>query len=290
MAFEKFEDAREFGKLFGNPRFKRSYSDYINGLMQKLYQPEGKWGRLLGIEGNYGVIDTDYPLAKAPMSKEIREFYLSVHDNIDPKWSLLNYVNTHWTSFMHVVNTINYWISTDQVKNEDPFTFKNDHMRELDRLKSVLNRTGQFIFMPQENLNVFWKIMGAIATSTYIGNLGECMTLESLTNLGDVSEVVKSKPGQRVDTHGGVDISFKLDGIKKTLQCKSFTNAELRDGQYIFSNISNSGYYNVDFFSFVNRRNVYVFDTRKNGLVYRYNEGSQSYIFDQRLLKYKLDV
>ncbi len=290
MAFEKFEDAKEFGKLFGNPRFKRSYSDYINGLMQRLYQKEGNWGRLLGIEGNYGIINTNYSLAKAPMSKEIREFYLTVHDDIDPKWSLLNYVNTHWTSFMHVVNTINYWISTNQVKNEEPFTFKNDHMKELDRLKSVLNRTGQFIFMPQENLNVFWKIMGAIATSTYIGNLGECMTLESLTNLGDVSDVIKSKPGQRVDTHGGVDISFKLDGVNKTLQCKSFTSAELRDGQYIFSNISNSGYYNVDFFSFVNRRNVYVFDTRKNGLVYRYNEGSQSYIFDQRLLKYKLDV
>jgi hypothetical protein len=290
MAYKKFEDAKEFGKLFGNHRFKRSYSDFINGLMQRLYQPEGKWGRLLGAAGNYGIIDTNISLAKAPMNDEIRDFYADVYDNIDPKWSLLNYVNTHWTSFMHVMNTVNYWIDTKQIKNEDIFTFDSDYIRELDRLKPILNRTGQFIFMPDHNLNVFWKIMGAIAKSTYIGNLGENKTLESLAHLGDITDVVKSQPGLRVDTHGGVDMSFKLDGIKKTLQCKSFTNVNFTSGQFIFKDISNPGWYNVDYFSFVNRRNIYVFDTRSEGLVYRYNDATQSYIFDQRLLKYKLDL
>ena len=289
MPFKKFEDSREFGKLFGNLRFKRNYSNYINGLMQRLYQPIGMWGKLLH-DGNPGVIDTNYSLDKARMSKEIREFYSLVHDNTDPKWSLLNYVNTHWTSFMHVLNTINYWISTGQIKNEDLFTFKQNHMEELERLKSILNRVGQYIFMPHDKINCFYKIMGAIATSTYIGNLGESITLETLTNLGDISDVVKSTPGQRIDTHGGVDISFKLNGIKKTLQCKSFSIMNFRDGQYVFNNIGSPLDYKVDYFSFVNRGNVYVFDTQREGLKFTYDRRTQSYIFDQKLLRYKVEL
>jgi len=287
MAFVKFENDREFGKLFGNPRFKREYSNYINGLMERLYKPMGNWGKLL-TDGNYGIINTDIPLAKAPMENKVREFYVLVHNNVDPQWSLLNYVNTHWTSFMHILNVVNYWIDTNQLKNEELFTFKTDHFEELERLKNILNKTGQYIFMPKQNFNCFWKIIGSIATSNFIGNLGECVTLESLTNLGNVTDIVKSKPGQRVDTHGGVDISFKLDGIKKTIQCKSFQVMEYNEGQYIFKNISNSGYYNVNYFSFVNRRSAYVFDVRKDGLNYKYED--QTYQFDNRLLKYKIDL
>ena len=299
MPFKKFEDPRVFGKLFGNIRFKQSYSNHINTLMQRLYQPGGNWGRLLGVEGNRGVINTNYPLNKAfiylersgePLIDEIKEFYTDIHDLTDPKWSLLNYVNTHWTSFMHIVNTINYWISTGQIKNQLPFTFDNDYFNELDRLKTILNNQGQYIFMPHDNLNCFHKIMGAIARSTYIGNLGENKTLESLTELGNVSDVIKSRPGERVDTHGGVDIRFKLNGMNKTLQCKSFTRMFERDGEYVFSDISNSGYYNVDFFSFVNRREIYVFDTANDGLKYKFNDRTQSYIFDRSLLKYKIKI
>ena len=290
MTYKKFEDPRTFGKLFGIYRFKKSYSDYINGLMQKLYQNERKWGNPLGLAGNYGIINTDISLAKAPMSNEIRDFYATVYDNTDPKWSLLNYVNTHWTCFMHIINVVNYWISKGQVKNQDYFTFDTDIFNELERLKTILNKTAQHILMPDSNLSTFWKIMGALATSTYIGNLGENKTLESLAHLGYVTDVIKSQPGLRIDTHGGVDISFKLDGVKKTLQCKSFTNVDYRDGQYIFSNISNSSWYNVDFFSFVNKRNIYVFDTKADGLKYSFHAGSQSYVFDKRLLKYKLEI
>jgi len=66
--------------------------------------------------------------------------------------------------------------------------------------------------------------MGAIATTTYIGNLGENLTLESLTNLGNVTDIIKSQPSQKIDTHKGVDIRFKLNGVRKTLQCKHFVN------------------------------------------------------------------
>jgi hypothetical protein len=188
---------------------------------------------------------------------------------------------------MHIVNVVNYWIDTKQIKNEDYFTFNNNYFDELERLKSILNRTGQYILMPDSNLASFWKIMGGIATSTYIGNRGECATLESLAELGDISDVIKSKPGQRIDTHGGVDIRFKLNGVRKTIQCKSFMTVNLQDGQFIFSDVVGGKEYNVDFFSFVNKRSVYVFETNKEGLRYRFNLATGSYIFDQRLLKYK---
>ena len=299
--YKKFTDPREFSKLFGNYRFKKSYSDFINVLMQKLYQPDGKWGRLLGVEGNYGIVNTNFSLAEAlnyvdkdeftsnDMAKEIRKYYTTVYGGSDPKWSLLNYVNTHWTSFMHISNNVNYWISTDQIKNEEIFPWAFDYMSELERFKSILLRSGQYLLKPMDNFKTFHKIMGAIAKSNYIGNLGECRTLWSLNELGNVTDVVKSKPGQKIDTHCGVDIRFKLDGVNKTLQCKSFKTMDFREGQYIFSNI-NSGTYDVDYFSFVNYRNIYLFVTQKDGLKYRYNLVNQSYIFDQRLLKYKIDI
>lgn len=289
MAYQKFEDTTYLKKLFANTRFKKSYSDFINGLMTRLYKPTGNWGRLLGTEGDYGIINTDIPLDKAPMDDDIRRFYVAVYDNKDPKWSLLNYVNTNIYSFMHVVNTVNYWIDTKQIKDQDYFTFKTDYYVELERLKVILNKTGEFIFMPNHNLNVFWRIMGAIARTTYLGNLAESKTLETLSHLGDVSDVMKSKPGQRIDTHGGVDLSFKLNGIKKVLQCKMYNKVDYIDEQYIFY-ISAGGWYNVDYFSFVNNKNVYVFETKNNELTYRYREATQSYMFDKSLLKYKLAI
>lgn len=289
MPYKKFEDASYFGKLFQNHRFKKMYSDYINGLMMRLYKPIGKWDNLHGAEGNRGVVNTGVSLEKAEMSKEVREFYISVYDNMDPQWSLLNYVNTHWTSLMHVVNIVNYWISTNQIKNEDFFTFESDWYRELDRLCAILNRTGQFIFMPDHNLKVFWRIMGAIARSTYYGNKGENKTLEYLSDLGDISDIVKSQPGQRVDTHRGVDIQFKLNGIPKKLQCKWIQRVNLRDGQFIFT-VSNPKWYDVDFFSFVNDSVIFVFDTAKEGLRYKYIDGTGDFVFDERLLKFKKDI
>lgn len=290
MEYIKFEDPKYFGKLFGNHRFKKSYSDYINGLMMKIYQPEGNWGRLLGTEGNYGVINTNIPLNMAPMENRIKKFYDEIYDNTDPKWSLLNYVNTHWTSFMYIVNSINYWISTKQVENNNYLTFSNNIYGDLDDMKKILNTTGEFIFKPKYNLNIFWKIMGAIATSTYIGNLGESLTLESLSLLGDVSDVIKSQPGMRLDTHGGIDISFKLNGIPKTIQCKSFTKMYRNEDEYVFPNISNSSWYNVDFFSFVNKNRIFVFSTRRDGIVYQFNRINQSYSFNERLLEYELKI
>jgi len=287
MPFKKFDNERYFGKLFAIRKFRQDYSDFINGLLRRLYQTGGNWGKLIQ-DGNYGVINTDYDLTKAPMNKEVRDFYASIYNNTDPKWSLLNYVNTNWSSFMHIVNTINYWIHTGQIKNEDPLTFQNNYFEELDRLKSILARYGEFIFFPSEKLTCFYKIMGAIATTTYYGNLGENITLKSLSRLGKISDVIQSEPGQLNDMYKGIDISFKLNGVKKTLQCKSFNNWMFTDERYVFLNISNPGWYNVDYFSFVSRGKglLFVFDTRKNGVVYQEKIGS--YIFDKDLLKYKV--
>lgn len=290
MNYKKFEDPRYFGKLFGNYRFKKSYSDHINGLMMKIYEPDGNWGRLLGVEGNYGVINTNINLSKATIEDKIRNFYIEIYNNTDPKWSLLNYVNTHWSSFMHIVNTVNYWISTKQVDNNNYLTFSNNIFDDLNDLKRIMNITGEYIFKPKYNLNVFWKIMGSIATSTYIGNLGEFLTLESLSILGDVSDVIKSQPGMRLDTHGGIDILFKLNGIPKTLQCKSFTQIIENENNYIFPNISNSSWYNVDFFSFVNKRKIYVFLTKNKNITYEFNKYNQSYLFDKSLLQYEKNI
>jgi hypothetical protein len=288
MPYPKIQDGA-IRKLFAIEKFKRSYSDHINFLMRKLYQNEGKWGKLLE-NGNYGVINTNVSLVRASMSKEIREFYVSVYSNTDPKWSLLNYVNTNYSSFAHVVDAINYWISTNQIKNEKLITFETNYFEELERLKKILNGVAKHIFMPDSNLNVFWRIMGTIATTTYIGNLSESITLASLSNLGNITDVVKSKPGQRVDTHGGVDISFKLNGINKKLQCKTFKKMFATSEKYIFSNISNPGEYKVDYFSFVNKKDIYVFDAYNNGSRYELDRNTQSFIFDRDLLKYKLEL
>jgi hypothetical protein len=277
--------------LFGkNYRFKRSYSDFINGIMRRIFQPIGYWGKLLGAEGNYGVINTHTPLNKATMNDKIREFYIKVHDHTDPKWSLLNYVNTHYTAFVIIIDFMNELIDKNKIQNEDYFTFKDDIYDELERLKPYISKYGKYIFLAEYNLGVFWDIMGAIATTTYIGNRGENKTLETLAELGDITDIIKSRPGERIDTHGGVDLRFKLNGIRKTLQCKTFTNVKFENGQFIFKSISNPSDYDVDFFSFVSSDTIYVFDTKKNGLRYKFNEYSISYTFDQTLLRYKLNI
>lgn len=280
-------DRTKIKSLFAIHSFKRDYSNFINDILQKLYQKEQKWSKLLG-DGNYGVIDTDYDLTKAPMNDEVRKFFVKVHNNKDPKWSLLNYVNTHYTAFSEIADTLNYWISKDFIKNQQSLDFNKDYFDNLEKMKYLLTRTDKYIFFPQEKLSIFYKIMGAIATTTYYGNKGECITLEHLSKFGDITDVIKSEPGQRIDTHQGVDIRFKLNGVPKTLQCKSFRDFEYVDGLYIFRNISNPGWYNVDYFSFVNREMLYIFDTRKGDL--RYKQHLAVYIFDEKLLKNKVKI
>lgn len=285
----KRTNKRKIAELFANKTFRRSYSDFINDLLRKLYQEENKWGKILG-DGNYGVINTNYSLAKAPMDKEVRDFYLKVHNNTDPMWSLLNYVNTHWSSFAEIVDSLNYFIYKGYIKNQKFLDFNSNYFDNLDNMKYLLTKTGKYIFFPNDKLTIFYRIMGSIATTTYFGNKGECLTLETLSNLGEITDVIKSNPGQRIDTHQGVDIRFKLNGENKTLQCKSFFDYELVDGLYIFRKISNPGWYNVDYFSFVNSKlgMIYVFDTKNNGT--RYKEDRGVYIFDESLLKYKVNI
>jgi len=276
--------------LFAIRSFRHEYSNFINDLLRKLYQNEGHWGKILG-DGNYGVINTNYDLTKAPMNDYVREFFTKVHNNKDPKWSLLNYVNTHWSSFAEIADSLNYFITKGYIKNEkELLNFDNNYFETLDNMKYLLTKTGRFIFLPQDNLTIFYRIMGTIATSNFYGNKAECITLESLTNLGEITDVIKSKPSQKIDTHQGIDIRFKLNGIYKTLQCKSFKDLEFVDGFYIFRNISNPGWYNVDYFSFVNSSDkiLYIFDTKKGGLRYKENKGS--YIFDEDLLKFKMKI
>jgi hypothetical protein len=290
----RFNNPREFQKLFIIRKFKEDYVNFINDLMRKLYQPLNQWGKILG-DGNYGVINTNYSLEKVTydhtpeeLIPEIKEFYINVYDNIDPKWSLLNYVNSHWTSFMYILNVINYWIETGQLKNQDIFTFKDNYFEELERLKSVLTHTGKYIFFPSQ---CFYRILGAIETSIYRGNRGENITLQYLSELGEISDVVKSEPSASIDTFGGVDISFKLNGINKTLQCKSFNRWDNRDGKFIFYDISNPARnYRVDYLSFVSntKKLLFIFDTRNTETQYR--EKNATFYMDDCLLKTKVNL
>lgn len=292
----KLTDKRKIYNLFTIKRFKQNYSDFINNLMWRLYQ-NGHWNKLLG-DGNYGIVNTEYSLEKlkyskdANLDKEIREYYVKVHDNKDPMWSLLNYVNTHWTSFAEIVDTLNYFIIKGYKNNNEKvlLNFDNDYFENLERVKYLMIKYAYDIFFPHDNLTIFYRIMSAIAKSTYIGNKGECLTMKYLSNIGEISDVIKSEPGQRIDTHKGVDVKFKLNGVKKTLQCKSFTDHEVVDNVHVFRNISNPGWYNVDYFSFVNSKNghIFVFDTTKNGLKYTENRGA--YVFDKDLLEFEIKI
>jgi len=283
-------------RLFNISHFKEEYVPFINGIMEDLYAPT-HWGQLIEKGGMTGIINTDYSLGialttdsiKGRYEVEIREFYDRVYKNTDPKWSLLNYVNTHYTSFELIVELINRSITGGKIKNEDIFTFEYDYMEELDRIKPIILRYKEYLFTDKGKL-IFHKILGAIMFSTYLGDRNECISIKSLFRLGNITDVVQSMPGEKKDAFQGKDVIFKLNNVIKTLQVKTFTRMYIRDGKYVFLDISNAGYYNVDYFAFVGRNRLYFFETKKNNEVYVYNKATQAYSFDEKLFKYECEV
>jgi len=293
-----------YRELFSIGSFKREYSDFINSLMMTLYK--GKNWKRLETGGNFGIVNTDYSMVKAfqyleknsrpgnELIKDVKDFYIKVNGMKDPIWSLLNYVNTHFTAFGLIVEELNDYIRRGSFKGEKtPLDFRRNPFAELERMKKLLlaeQEPGVIcaneIFFPDRN--IFHKIMGSIAVTTYMGDYGECKMLENITKIGNVTDVIKSRPGQRIDTHGGVDIRFKLNGIPKTIQCKTYSVCIMEDEDYTFSNISNPGDYRVDYFSFVNKTLLMVFDANKGGI--SYERVGAKYKFDRSLHKFNVPL
>jgi len=302
-------------RLFNNLTFKKNYSNHVNKVMEDIYEPMGKWGTLL-LDGNKGVLNTGYDLSDSDIKADVLEFY----GGKDPIWSLLNYVNTNHVAFKIICDAFDTWVKSGRIlKKEIENGFKFDvnnpdldllekqwfgrelefregnEFEELSRVKSLLDGYGRYLFTP-DGKNFFNKIMACLALTTYLGDLGEIITAKKLPALGEVTDILQSKPGEKRDTQRGVDITFKLNGVNKTLQCKVFRNYffhyDRGEGDYFFGEVGRPmDYRYIDYFSFVDVQNkyIYIFSTRDNkGVIrYRYDFKIKGYIFDELLLKFK---
>jgi hypothetical protein len=286
-----------YRELFTIESFKKEYSNFINGLMPKLYTGDN-WKKL-AFDCNHGIVNTNYPMNKAfeylersrPGNKlvaEVKAFYAKVYQMKDPIWSLLNYVNTHFTVFRIIVDELNDYVAKGGFKDfKTKLDFTKNPFEELKTMKLMLEtRASQKIFLPVKE--IFYKIMGEIAMTTYIGDYAENKMLEHMTEFGNITDIIKSRPGQRIDTHRGIDIRFKLNGIPKTIQCKSYVRCVMEGQDYTFSNISNPGDYRVDYFAFVNRSLIFVFSANKGGVAY--DRKGSTYKFDKSLYEFMVKL
>jgi len=230
-----------------------SFGDlYINLILEKcreIYLPLGKWNKLHG--DRYGVINTEYSLENIKLSSEKqKKFYFDLYKMIDTPWSLLNKIDTNYTTTAIIVDYImeKYKIDLIFSTGTDNITMKNNRL-SFDLLKKYLIIESKNILTPYGNdQEIFYEIMSALAWSYFTGEIAEEESIKNFREILGYKNFEKSKMGQFKDIKEGQD--FKADNL--SVQAKSFSRI-IKDLNFInFPNVQSKGYSKVNMFSFWN--------------------------------------
>lgn len=229
-----------------NPIFKKKHISLIGSILRNVYKPLGFWKK----HNFWGVMDLPW----------------------EGGWSVLNKINTNYSALSIMINEINRALTQGGSKIK-PFNFSgkqvgtSEFYEEYERLMVFVdkNKTKIFSKVSEEGgSQVINKMVKLIRGTTRAGDNAEKLTVNILPQIFNSATNIKMPDGygESADMLGGIDLTFDIGGIQKTVQVKKCTAVFLdkESEMYQIIGTSLSKHYEVDYISCVTRYYLYLFE------------------------------
>jgi Fe-Mn family superoxide dismutase len=234
-----------YGKLYDtNEKVKWTYRDGMDEILYKVF-PD-KW------IANPG------------------EIYLPGYYDLEgPGRSLINNLNTNYSTFCILVNDINRVIK--QIPNKSLINFKNktpsEQIKETQRFLNAIDYYRNRIF--DTNSGTFKNLLEILDIREKQGRLRENNVSDALVKkFGDsVTIEMVGGPGIKKDAIQGIDIKITLNGSTHTAQIKGYSSMVIDNDKIIVYGSGNIGKYNTDWMIFEKGRKVLIFDNKIKKIV-----------------------
>lgn len=185
-----------------------------------------------------------------------------VYDLEGPGRSVINKLNTNYTSFCILVNDVNQVIK--KVTNKEPISFKNKNIEEqkeeVSRFISAIDYYKFKIF--DRESSTFQNLLRVLIEKNNAGNKREEITASILKRYfgKEVKVKIVGELGSKKDAISGVDLEITKDGVTKTAQVKPFREKKIIDNGILLEGTASVKIYKTDLMIFQKGKNVLVFD------------------------------
>jgi hypothetical protein len=187
-----------------------------------------------------------------------------VYDLEGPGRSVINKLNTNYTSFCILLNDLNKAIT--KLTNKSPINFRNktseEQKKEASRFVLALNHFKFRIF--DKDSSTFQNLLRVLVEKNAAGSKREEITASILKRFfgkGVKVEIV-GELGSKKDAISGVDIEITKDGVTKTAQVKPFREKKITDDGILLEGTASVKIYKTDLMIFQKGKNVLVFDKK----------------------------
>ena len=222
-----------------NPEIKKIYMNGINNILKEVYNE------------NY---------VEIPSNDEMPGVY-----NIEgPGRSVLNKLNTNYTSFCVLIKDINKVIGTTTDKEPIVFIGKTpaEQVKEVNRFIVALNHYKFRIF--DRDSVTFVNILKVLTEKNAAGEKREEITKAIIKRYFGKEVEVKQigALGNKQDAFKGVDLEITKEGKVYSAQVKPFRDKIVKEKYIILTGTGNVKYYNTDLMIFQKGKNVLIFDKK----------------------------
>jgi superoxide dismutase, Fe-Mn family len=201
-----------------------------------------------------------------------------VYDYEQEGRSVINKLNTNYSSFCVLVNDVNSYLKKYGI---DPINFVNvtseTQLSEVERLNKYLVELRYKLFTPQSS--TFQNLMSTLDKTNKYGDETELSAVISLKEIFNTKKVFKvSELGNKKDMLEGVDAYIELPEGVKTTQIKPYGHITKKNGKIIITQSGNVKHYKTDYLVFHNPKiGTLVFENTNTKIVdgkYMFNETS----------------
>lgn len=176
--------------------------------------------------------------------------------------SVINKLNTNYTSFCILLNDVNQVIK--KLTNKEPINFKNktieEQKKEAFRFVSAINYYKFQIF--DRESSTFQNLLRVLVEKDAAGSKREEITATILRRYfgKEVKIDIVGELGSKKDAISGVDLEINKNGVIKTAQVKPFRNKIVTNEGILLEGTASVKIYKTDLMIFQKGKNVLVFD------------------------------
>jgi hypothetical protein len=247
-----------FHKGFQNRSgWKYYYFRETQKCFEKHYKPEGRWKK--NKKNRWGVYDGD-------------------------KWSWMNRINTHPNC------CLSFYKWAVKYNPEIFIDFGNPDYHEYNAIKmwEFIDQFFEFIFTTKKTKKYFLELKIKCQNSWINGNLTMLAVVLSLKDtFNHIDNIEYTYDYGDEDDMMGIDLSFTLSGLKKTMQIKSGKYHNLVD-EFLIKGSANDLEYNTDYFGYAhidnwtNLTSVIIFENNSS----LYKDENEMIVVKKELVKY----
>jgi hypothetical protein len=187
-----------------------------------------------------------------------------VYELEGPGRSVINKLNTNYTSFCILLNDVNQVIK--KLTKKPPIDFRNknteEQKKEASRFISAINHYKFQIFNRESS--TFQNLLRVLIEKNAAGSKREEITASILRRYfgKDVKIEIVGELGSKKDAISGVDLEITKDGVTKTAQVKPFREKKITDDGILLEGTASVKIYKTDLMIFQKGKNVLVFDKK----------------------------